>query len=71
MKKGEVMFKILPVLYKARLDAETAKAKVAQLKYKYTQQLVEQKVVSPNEAAIVGGRNGQRPRQRRTWRRLN
>ncbi len=53
VKKGEVMFKILPVLYKARLDAENAKAKVAELKYKYTQQLVEQKVVSQNEAALV------------------
>ncbi len=47
VKKGDVMFKILPILYKARLDAENAKAKVAQLKYKYTQQLVEKKVVSP------------------------
>ena len=27
VKKGEVMFKILPVLYKARLDAENAKAR--------------------------------------------
>ena len=53
VKKGDVMFKILPVLYKARLDAENAKAKLAQLKYKYTQQLVEKKVVSQNEAALV------------------
>ena len=53
VKKGEVMFKILPVLYKAKLDAENAKAKLAQLKYKYTQQLVEKKVVSQNEAALM------------------
>jgi membrane fusion protein (multidrug efflux system) len=53
VKEGEVMFKILPVLYKARLDAENAKAKLAQLKYNYTKQLVEQKVVSQNEAALV------------------
>ena len=53
MKKGDVMFEILPVLYKAKLDAENAKAKLAQLKYEYTQQLVKDKVVSQNEASLV------------------
>ena len=53
VKKGDLMFEILPVLYKARLDAANAKAKVAQLKYKYTQQLVEKKVVSQNEASLL------------------
>ncbi len=53
VKKGDVMFKILPVLYKAKLDAENAKAKLAKLKYKYTQQLVEKKVVSQNEALLL------------------
>jgi membrane fusion protein (multidrug efflux system) len=53
VKKGDLMFQILPVLYKARLDAENAKAKLAKLKYGYTQQLVKDKVVSQNEAALV------------------
>ena len=53
VKKGDVMFQILPTLYKAKLDSENAKAKLAQLKYKYTQQLVEKKVVSQNEAALL------------------
>ena len=52
VKKGDVMFKILPVLYKAKLDAENAKAELAQQKYKYTQQLVEDKVVSQNEVSL-------------------
>jgi membrane fusion protein, multidrug efflux system len=52
VKKGDVMFKILPILYKAKLDAENAKASVAQQKYKYTQQLAEQKVVSQNEVSL-------------------
>ena len=52
VKKGEVMFKILPVLYKAKLDAENAKASVAQQKYKYTQQLAKDKVVSQNEVSL-------------------
>ena len=29
VKKGDVMFKILPVLYKAKLDAEMAEARLA------------------------------------------
>jgi membrane fusion protein (multidrug efflux system) len=53
VKQGDVMFQILPTLYKAKLDAENAKAKLAQLKYKYTQQLVEKKVVSDKEAALL------------------
>ena len=52
VKKGDVMFKILPVLYKAKLDAENAKANVAQQKYKYTQQLAKDKVVSQNEVSL-------------------
>jgi membrane fusion protein, multidrug efflux system len=52
VKKGDVMFKILPVLYKAKLDAENAKASVAQQKYKYTQQLAKDKVVSQNEVSL-------------------
>jgi membrane fusion protein, multidrug efflux system len=53
VKKGEVMFMILPVLYKAKLDAENAKANVAQQKYKYTQQLATDKVVSQNEVSLM------------------
>jgi membrane fusion protein, multidrug efflux system len=53
VKKGEVMFEILPILYKAKLDAENAKANVAQQKYKYTQKLAEQKVVSENEVSLL------------------
>ncbi len=52
VKKGDVMFKILPVLYKAKLDAENAKADVAQQKYTYTQQLAKDKVVSQNEVSL-------------------
>ena len=52
VKKGDVMFKILPVLYKAKLDAENAKADVAQQKYTYTQQLAKDKVVSENEVSL-------------------
>ncbi len=53
VKKGDVMFKILPVLYKARLDAEMAEAQLAQLEYKNTEKLFKEKaVVSQNEVLL-------------------
>lgn len=52
VKKDDELFEILPVLYKAKLDAANAKAELAKLKYQYTQQLVEKKVVSENEALL-------------------
>jgi len=53
VKTGDVMFKILPVLYQAKLDAEVAERDLAQLEFNYTKKLVEQKVVSPNELALL------------------
>ena len=52
VKKGDELFKILPVLHKAKLDAENAKASLAQQKYKYTQKLADDKVVSENEVNL-------------------
>ena len=52
VKKGDVMFKIVPILYKAKLDAEMAEAKLAQLEFNNTKKLSEQKVVSQNEVAL-------------------
>jgi len=52
VKQGDVMFKILPALYKAKLDAELAEAKLAELELKNTQRLCEQKIVSDNEVAL-------------------
>jgi membrane fusion protein (multidrug efflux system) len=52
VKQGDVMFKVLPALYKAKLDAELAEAKLAELELNNTQRLFEQKVVSQNEVAL-------------------
>src|SRR5262245_116684 len=38
---GEVMFKVVPTLYQARLDAELAKARLAQVKFDNTKKLYE------------------------------
>ena len=43
MKKGDVLFKIDPVPYQAALDGLNAQLKLAQLRYKQTQELIKQK----------------------------
>ncbi len=53
VKKGDLMFKIKPVLYQARLDAEMAEAHVAQLELNYTKKLAEKKFVSENEVFLL------------------
>jgi membrane fusion protein (multidrug efflux system) len=54
VKKGDSMFKIVPVLYKAKLDAENAEARLAELEYNNTKKLFEGKnpVVSQNEVLL-------------------
>ncbi len=53
VKKGELMFKIQPVLYEARLKAEQAEAELARLKWQYTDSLAKKDVVSKNEVALA------------------
>jgi membrane fusion protein, multidrug efflux system len=55
VKKGDLMFRIVPVLYKAKLDAEMAEARLAQLEYNNTKKLAEGNlpVVSKNEVALL------------------
>ena len=51
------MFKILPVLYKAKRDAEYAEARLAELEYKNTERLFREKaVVSENEVKLFGAK---------------
>jgi membrane fusion protein (multidrug efflux system) len=52
VKKGELMFKILPTLYQARLKAELAEARLAELELKNTERLFRDKVVSVQEVAL-------------------
>lgn len=52
VKKGDPMFRILPTLYKARLDAELAEARLAELELNNTRRLAQENVVSPNEVAL-------------------
>jgi membrane fusion protein, multidrug efflux system len=55
VKKDDVMFKILPTLYQARLAAEKAEAQLAQIKFDQTRKLYEYKnpVVSQTEVTLA------------------
>ncbi|MFO0936407.1 MAG: efflux RND transporter periplasmic adaptor subunit [Gemmataceae bacterium] len=54
VKKGEVMFKILPTLYQAKWEAEVAEVQLAQIEYENTLRLSKDKipVVSQTEVAL-------------------
>jgi membrane fusion protein, multidrug efflux system len=54
VKAGDEMFKVVPVIYKAELDAATAEAKFAQIKLQNTKTLFENKlqIVSQNEVFL-------------------
>src|SRR5262249_46882315 len=51
VKKGDVLFKVIPTLYKAKLDTELAEVKLAEKDYKNTERLFKDKVVSHLEMA--------------------
>jgi len=50
--KGDVMFKILPTLYRARRDAEVAEATFAEMELNNAKRLAQDRVVSQNEVAL-------------------
>lgn len=52
VKKGDLMFQILPTLYQARLDSEVAEAQRIQIELNNAVRLNEKGIVSPQEIAI-------------------
>jgi membrane fusion protein, multidrug efflux system len=61
VKKDQVVFEILPILYEAKFNAEKAEAELAQLEYDYTKQLNAtkvggQSVVSDREVLLLGAK---------------
>jgi len=52
VKEGDLMFKVVPTLYKAKLDAEMAEVQFAQLEYNFTQKAFADKVVSHNSVLL-------------------
>lgn len=53
VKQGELLFKIVPTLYQAKLDSELAEAELAQIEFNNTTRLFEQNVVSDKEVALA------------------
>lgn len=56
VKEGDLLFKVIPILYQTKFDAENAEAHLAQLEFNYTKKLSEDKVVSTNEVALLGAK---------------
>ena len=56
VKQGDVLFRVIPTLYQARLDAEVAEAQLAQLEYNNTKRLHDTNVVSYQEVALAQAR---------------
>ena len=53
VKKGQLMFKIMPLIYNAELQKSQAETNFAEIEYQNTKQLSEKNVVSPNELALA------------------
>lgn len=53
VKKGQVMFQIMPLIYNAELQKAQAEADFAEIEFQNTKQLSEKNVVSPNELALA------------------
>ncbi len=53
VKQGETMFKIVPTLYQAKLDAELAEAQLVQIELNNTQRLFQQNVIAKPEVALA------------------
>lgn len=53
VKKGQLMFQIMPLIYNAELQKAKAEANFAEIEYQNTKQLSDKNVVSPNELALA------------------
>jgi len=53
VRQGQLLFKLLPVVYRARLDADRAELHLAEIHLRNTRQLAERGVVSDQELALA------------------
>ncbi|MBY0435631.1 MAG: efflux RND transporter periplasmic adaptor subunit [Cyclobacteriaceae bacterium] len=53
VRKGQMMFQIMPLLYRAELQKAEAEANYAEIEYLNTKQLADSNVVSKNELALA------------------
>jgi len=53
IKKGQLMFQIMPTMYQAELQKAQAEASFANIEYQNTQKLAKSNIVAPNELAMA------------------
>ncbi len=56
VQEGELMFKILPTLYQAKLDSDVAEAELAKIELQNTERLFQQKIVAQPEVALANAK---------------
>lgn len=53
VKKGQIMFRIMPLIYQAEVKKAEAEAKFVEVEYLNTKQLADKNIVSQNELALA------------------
>lgn len=53
VERGQPLFQLLPIVYKAEVDRADAEAKRAEIAYNNTKLLADKEIVSPNELALA------------------
>jgi membrane fusion protein, multidrug efflux system len=56
VKKGQLMFQIMPMIYQAETQKAEAEVKFAEIEYQNTKSLADSNIVSPNELALSKAR---------------
>src|SRR5690242_16630090 len=56
VKKGTLMFQIMPMVYQAEMEKAQAEVKFAEIEYLNTKSLADSNIVSPNELALSQAR---------------
>jgi membrane fusion protein (multidrug efflux system) len=56
VQKGQLMFKIMPIIYEVEVKRAAAEASYARIEYENTRQLADSNIVSGNELALANAR---------------
>lgn len=56
VKKGQLLFQIMPALYEAEYQKAQAEVKLTEIEYQNTKSLADRNVVAPNELAMAGAK---------------
>lgn len=56
VKKDDLLFQVIPILYQKKAEAEAAEANLARMEFNYTKSLVDKKMVSENELKLLNAK---------------